>query len=810
MQELGKQLRHLAENDPEKLATALAQLSEKEAESILYDWRGIWARPNQLIKPEWEESVILFIAGRGFGKDLADTTPILTQNRGWVNMGSIEVGDVVFDEKGQPTKVLDKYSPSKRKLYRLVFSDGHSIVSSCEHDWVTWTHRDRKAYLRSTKTKDSGVMPLDWVNWRGVSRWGAETGTGPSMRTTQEVVDTFTHSKRGDRNHSIPTTFPVQFAERTDLPIDPYIFGLWLGDGSSNGGGFACGVEDADYMKTILDWKGYKNNMFTTHNNIRPALRELGVLNNKFVPEDYLYASEQQRLELLQGLMDSDGYASKNNHVEFCNTKENLARAVEWLAISLGDKPIVKESRAMLYGKDCGPKYRVTWKPSKRNPFKLPRKRDRISLAGSQSFRNHHRMVISYEEVDWEPTTCIEVDSDSHLFLAGKGLIPTHNTRVLSEYLREVGRVSTNNVALVGSTASDTRDILVLGDSGILNVCPESESPEYEPSKSRLVFPSGCVVNLMSAESPERARGGNRTHVLADELGSWNDIDMVHQLMLSLRKGESRFVGATTPRATETIKYFFRNAVFNDDPPKEGKFVRIISGSTYENLHNLSKTFRDTVVSSYEGTRLGKQELEGKLLLDAEGALWTTELIVNQTMPRGEEVPELDRVVIAIDPAVTTGKHSDKTGIVVAGLGVDEYAYVIGDFTGSYTSDGWVQKVLHLYDYYSSFTSCSIAVERNQGGDMLQDALTRNRPFLPIDTVFATKSKISRAQPVAMLFEQGKVFLAQSFSDLESEMTSYEGKSRQKSPDRLDAMVMAVMGVMPTEKNVTSSFELMF
>ena len=360
----------------------------------------------------------------------------------------------------------------------------------------------------------------------------------------------------------------------------------------------------------------------------------------------------------------------------------------------------------------------------------------------------------------------------------------------------------------MGATNSDTRDILVLGESGIMGVCPPDDRPEYEPSKSRIVFPNGVVANLMSAETPDRARGGNRTHVLADEIGSWPDVDMVHQLMLSLRKGESRFVGATTPRATETILYFYRNAVFNDDPPQEGKWCRMITGSTYENLHNLSNTFRDTIVSTYEGTRLGSQELLGQLLLDAEGALWTTEIIANQTLQRGQQVPKLERVGIGVDPAVSTGKHSDKTGIVVCGLGEDGFGYVLEDHTGKYTSEGWANKVIELYDHYRQFAPTSIAVERNMGGNLVADTLYRVRPLLPVDDVFSSSSKISRAQPIALLYEQGKFFHAKSFVELEQEMTGYEGRPREKSPDHMDALIFAANIVMPTKNRVTKSFEL--
>ena len=375
--------------------------------------------------------------------------------------------------------------------------------------------------------------------------------------------------------------------------------------------------------------------------------------------------------------------------------------------------------------------------------------------------------------------------------------------------MRRKARNPENRLTIVAPTARDVIDTCVLGDSGLLGVCPPKERPEYEPSKSRVVFPNGCVASMMSAESPERARGDNRSHIWGDELGSWGDIDMLHQLLLSLRKGESKFYGTTTPRANDIIIYLYRNAVFNSDPPQKGKFVRIITGSTYENLSNLSSVFRDTVISTYENTRLGRQEIQGQLLLDSEGALWSTDTIVKQTLKDNEEHPPLTRCCIGVDPSVSTGKNSDNTGIVVSGLGEDNKGYVLEDLTGKYSPEGWVNRVLAVYDHYSQFCATSIVVEKNQGGDFIKQAVERVRPFLPIDYTFSSRSKIQRAEPIALMYERGLIHHVKSFTDLETEMTSYEGKPRQRSPDHLDAMVFSMYGCMPLKNKVTKGFEML-
>jgi predicted phage terminase large subunit-like protein len=249
--------------------------------------------------------------------------------------------------------------------------------------------------------------------------------------------------------------------------------------------------------------------------------------------------------------------------------------------------------------------------------------------------------------------------------------------------------------------------------------------------------------------------------------------------------------------------------VFNNEPPQEGKWVRILTGSTFQNFDNLSEAFKRTIVSTYEGTRVGRQELEGKLLLNAEGALWNMELLMNCTLDEGASVPKLQKIAVGIDPAMTDTKRSDITGIVVAAIAEDDKVYVLEDLSGRYSPDAWVSKVHSLYDEYSSIAPTSIITEVNQGGSLVTDTLRRDRPFLPVDAVFATKSKLQRAEPVAMLYEQGKVFHTRGLQDLEDQMVTYEGLPKQKSPDRLDALVMAITHLMPSRRRVTKGFEFL-
>ncbi|WP_461533442.1 terminase large subunit domain-containing protein [Sinomicrobium sp.] len=400
---------------------------------------------------------------------------------------------------------------------------------------------------------------------------------------------------------------------------------------------------------------------------------------------------------------------------------------------------------------------------------------------------------------DWWPEPVI-------LFMCGRGF---GKTFLGAQWLRkQVKKGVKGEIALIAPTASMVRDTMV--NSGLIPLSPEEEGLVYEPSKSRITWANGTVARLVSADGgEEKLRGMNSSLIWIDELGSIPNKDVYDQAMLTLRVGQSRMLITTTPRTTETIIYLYKNAVFNDAAPQKGKFCRILTRSTYANFENLSQGYQDNIIASYEGTRLGRQELEGILLLNAENALWSLDLIARQTLPVGVEPPKLDRVAIGVDPAMSNSSKSDKTGIVVAALGEDNKAYVLEDVSGKYSPDTWVKKVHGLYDKYSEYAPTSIVVELNQGGSLVTQTLQRDRPFLPVDGVFATRNKMSRAEPVAMLYEQDKVMHCHGLADLEEEMATFEGNPRQKSPDRLDSLVMAITHLIPAQRRVTKGFEFL-
>ena len=378
------------------LQKSIHKLTDDEAEALKYDWKFL-ARDNQLT-PLGDWYVWMIRAGRGFGKALATDTPIITPS-GWTTMGDLCQGDEVFDESGLPCQVTGVYPQGLCDGWQVNFSDGASLIANDEHEWITLDAKERKR--------------------RNGRKLGVDGWQYGKPITTQEIRRTVVYGGRSDRNHAIPLTSPLRFGYK-DLLIDPYFLGLWIGDGSKKSGSLAYHKDDTKYYEKIFAKAG--------EGNITSRLKSLGLVNNKHIPDIYLKASIDQRVGLLRGLMDSDGSISDGGHCEFCNVNEHIAKSVVELLLGLGERPSLYEERATIYGRDVGSKYRVCWRP-KILPFSLPRKVARYRPLGNQAMRSQHRMIVSVEPVNSCDMVCISVSSKSRLFLAGRGLVPTHNTR---------------------------------------------------------------------------------------------------------------------------------------------------------------------------------------------------------------------------------------------------------------------------------------------------------------------------------------------------------------------------------------------
>ncbi len=367
------------------------------------------------------------------------------------------------------------------------------------------------------------------------------------------------------------------------------------------------------------------------------------------------------------------------------------------------------------------------------------------------------------------------------LILAGRG---AGKTRSAAEWVRSmVESGQARNIAIVGATASDVRDTMVEGCSGLLSIAPSWNRPLYEPSKRRVTWPNGAIATMFSSEEPDRLRGPNHDLAWADELGSWQNQQATwDMLQLTLRLGaRPRCCISTTPKPSKLLK---------DLVSRKGHDVVITGGSTFENRANLASAFLDSIVRRYAGTRLGRQELEAEMLVDIEGALWQLDMIERARIDAAH-VPVMKRVVVAVDPAVSVGENSDETGIVVAGLGDDGKGYILEDASGKHMPHEWARKAISLYRKHSADR---IVAEVNMGGQMVESTIRAIDPNVSYRGVHAKKGKFVRAEPVSALFEQGRVRIVGSFPQLEDQLCSYDGSG--DSPDRLDAMVYAVSSLL--------------
>jgi phage terminase large subunit-like protein len=377
------------------------------------------------------------------------------------------------------------------------------------------------------------------------------------------------------------------------------------------------------------------------------------------------------------------------------------------------------------------------------------------------------------------------------LYLAGRG---AGKTRSGAEWVREKVKAGCKRIALISPVAGDIRKVLIEGESGILASAWQFDKdlyqqymgvPKYEPSKDhKLTWANGAIAHGYSAETPDRLRGPQHDALWADELAAWADPDATWDMaMFGLRLGANpQAMITTTPRPIPIIRELLASPT-----------TAITRGKTYDNTGNLAPAFLSKIITKYEGSRLGRQELEAEVIEEVEGALWNRDMIdkARCTAP----LPTIKRTVVAIDPAVSSGGESALTGIVVCGLGVDNRGYVLADASGRLSPSEWAKKAVALYDFHCADR---VVAEGNQGGEMVRFTLQTERLNLPIRIVQARHSKQARAEPVAALSEQGRIRFAEAFPELEDQLCTWAPLEGLPSPDRLDAFVWAITDLMLT------------
>lgn len=374
------------------------------------------------------------------------------------------------------------------------------------------------------------------------------------------------------------------------------------------------------------------------------------------------------------------------------------------------------------------------------------------------------------------------------LVMAGRGF---GKTRTGAEFICErVAAGDARLIALVAPTAADARDVMVQGESGLLACAARwGLHATYQPSRRRVAFANGAQAFTYSADEPDRLRGPQHDTAWSDEIGAWRyGQDAWDMLQFGLRLGvHPRQIATTTPRPVALVRSLVKQAA--DDHHT----VVITHGSTLDNRANLAPSFIAEIQRRYGGTRLGRQEIEGILLEDVEGAFWNRAML---DATRVRQTPEMRRVLVAIDPATTHGEDADYTGLAVVGLGTDGDCYVIHAEQVRLSPDSWAKRAVDLYDKHMAD---AIIAERNQGGEMVEHTIRTVRRNLRVLTVHASRGKSVRAEPVVALYEQGRVHHVGTFADLEDQMCSFPVAVVHE--DILDAVVYGVSELAPRKSN---------
>ncbi|MBX9977068.1 MAG: terminase family protein [Alphaproteobacteria bacterium] len=371
-----------------------------------------------------------------------------------------------------------------------------------------------------------------------------------------------------------------------------------------------------------------------------------------------------------------------------------------------------------------------------------------------------------------------EIDWHTWLILAGRGF---GKTRTGAESVRQlIENHGYRRIALIGSSIVQTRSIMVEGVSGILSTYLPSSQPHTAMSKREIHFKNGAVAMLFGGDQVDQLRGPQFDLAWVDELAKFRTPDkLMEQLALSLRLGiQPRCIITTTPRPLP---------ILNKLITQEG--VVVTRGTTFDNVANLAPTFMEQVVREFKGTKLGSQELYGEILNETQGALWQrSNVVYSEPLYDEHQRPLLSRIVVAIDPATTHHDGSDETGIIVAGVDDKGCGYVLEDLSGKHSPLDWGQRAVSAYHRYKADR---IVAEVNKGGDLVERVIRSIDACASYKEVRATRGKAVRAEPVAALYEKGRIFHSRPLHLLEEQMCSYIPGSTSKSPDRVDALVWA-------------------
>lgn len=374
----------------------------------------------------------------------------------------------------------------------------------------------------------------------------------------------------------------------------------------------------------------------------------------------------------------------------------------------------------------------------------------------------------------WARPNQLAPDGDWYvcMALAGRGF---GKTEAGAQWVRERVASGARSIALVAETQKDLEEVMV---PRLVAITPPDERPTVRYRPVRMTWPNGAQALGYNGTEPDQLRGPEFDTAWVDELAKYRYArETWDMLNFTMRAGDDpRVFVTTTPRPIKIIREI-----------AAAPSTVVLRGSTYDNAANLPKQFLDRLREQYEGTRLGRQELYAEILDEAEGALWNRDMLEAARAHAG--APDLARVVVAVDPAITNTPGSDETGIIVAGVDQQKQGWVLADGSGRMSPGDWAKRTIDLFHAYKADR---IVAEGNQGGEMVRNTLRTHWPAAPVRIVHASRGKVARAEPVAALYEQGRVFHDGDLPALEDQMVSWEPLSGMPSPDRVDALVWAL------------------
>jgi len=786
---------------------------------------------------------ILYAGGRGSGKCLSIDTPICTVD-GWKNLEDIQVGDIVFDEDGNQTKVVFSSDIMyEHPCYKVVFSDDSFLIADGEHRWSVLTAKTRKS-VRRRLTNNGIFLKRDY-----------------SIVTTEHIKDTISLTKRGDVNYSIDCAKPL-ICDTKQLTIPPYTLGVWLGDGNSSGSGITIGEDSKEIIKFIEDdglivkkldcdplsysidfpnselLRDKETGRFTRNeNSFYSKLSDLDLIKNKHIPQGYLRASYSQRFALLQGLMDTDGCCGVGGKCEFDSCSESIANGFEELAISLGFKVNKKVGHVIFKDKKII-RYRFSFVPHE-EIFRITYKLNNITPKGNQYLRTKRRYIKQVIPIETVPVKCIEVDSESHLYLAGKRLIPTHNTSAGAQKalqkIREGKSGAIYNPDYENfkiSTWAEFKDWIPWDH--VVPAHRYRQAEEFDPGRPfTLVFNNGARVYCKGVKDPGSARGSNVNWLWYDEAGRDNDGLSWKVAIASVRVGENpqAWCTATARGRSHWMYEFFVEQKFPPDvlasleeikkeTGKDFNLIEWFQGSIEDNKANLDPFFYTSMLASYPPGWFRDQELHGEFV-DEGGVLGDPSWFNGKVLPlplenvdkrirywdlaaseakivRGKKITDPDSTVGTKFSYIRTGSED-----------VMDRFYIEDQIGGQWEIDEIQQKIIEIAEKDGQKVPIYIEQEPGSGGKnqvaMLSKYIKSKLPGWVVNGHRPEGDKIIRANVWFAEAAHGNIWIVRGKwnDDFFKELGSFPNA---KHDDRIDSVSGARHVIAPLKKWSSAPF----